>query len=303
MILASIRRIIHTGWEKFVKSNGFSLATIFIFTLVLLLVNALFIFKDMSQFLFVELQEKVDVSVYFVDDALEQDVLEIKETLEEFSEVKEVEYISKEQALADFTEKHKSDVVLMESLDELGINPLPASLNIRAWEASQYAVVSEFLEQGQFHNLITKIDYFQKKPVIEKIFAIGAGVNRAGITLFAVLSIIAALVVFNQVRLAIINSKEEIKVMRLVGASNWFIRGPFVVQGVFAAVFACIIASVISGSVCYFLGPKLEIIMPGFNIFQYYANSFFTVLAIQLCAGIALGVVFSVVAMRKYLRV
>ena len=301
-MLSSTRRIIHTGWEKFFKSNGFSIATIFILTLVLLLVNALFIFKDMGQFLFVELQEKVDVSVYFVDDALEQDILEVKQTLEEFSEVKEVEYISKKQALENFTEKHKSDIVLMQSLEELGINPLSASLNVRAWEASQYAIVSEFLAQGQFNNLIAKIDYFQKKPVIEKIFSIGADVSRAGIALFIILSVIAALVVFNQVRLTIRNSREEIKVMRLVGASNWFIRGPFVVQGILIGMLASILASAASGLVCYFLAPKLEIIMPGFNLLQYYTNSFLIVLAIQLCAGVGLGVVSSLVAMRKYLR-
>ena len=301
-MISSIKRIIRTGWENFFKSNGFSVATIFILTLVLFLISALFVFKDMSEFLFSELQEKVDVSVYFIDDALEQDILEVKETLEEFSEVKEVEYVSKDQALANFTEKHKNDVVLMESLDELGINPLPASLNVRAWEASQYAVVSRFLEQGQFNNLITKIDYFQKKPVIERIFAIGAGVNRTGLALCVILSIIAALVVFNQVRLSIINSKEEIKVMRLVGATNWFIRGPFVAQGIFAGIFACLIASIVSGLTCYFLGPKLEILMPGLNFFQYYISNFFVILAVQLCVGVGLGVVSSVIAMRKYLR-
>ena len=302
MILSSTKRIIRTGWENFFKSNGFSVATIFILTLVLLLVSGLFVFKDMSEFLFSELQEKVDVSVYFIDDALEQDILEVKQTLEEFSEVKKVEYVSKDQALFNFVEKHKSDVLLMESLDELGINPLPASLNVRAWEASQYAVVAQFLEQGQFNNLIANIDYFQKKPVIERIFAIGAGVNRAGFALCVILSIIAAMVVFNQVRLSIINSKEEIKVMRLVGATNWFIRGPFVVQGVFAGIFACIIATIVSGLTCYLLGPKLEIIMPGFNVFQHYISNFFVILVVQLCVGIGLGVVSSVIAMRKYLR-
>lgn len=301
-MFSSIKRIIRAGWENFFKSNGFSIATIFILLLVLLLINSLFMFKDMSEFLFVELQEKVDVSAYFSDDVLEQDILEVKQTLEDFSEVKKVEYVSKEQALANFADKHEHDVVLMESLNELGVNPLPASLNIMAKEASQYAAVSRFLEQGQFNNLITKIDYFEKKPVIEKIFAIGDGVNRAGFALCVILSVIAALVVFNQVRLAIINSKEEIKVMRLVGAANWFIRGPFIVQGVLAGIFACVIASIIFGLLCYFIGPKIEILMPGFNVFQHYANSFFIVLAVQLCVGAGLGAVSSVVAMRKYLR-
>ena len=161
---------------------------------------------------------------------------------------------------------------------------------------------TQFLEHGQFKDLIASVDYFKKKPVIEKIFSIGATANRAGLILFSILSVIAALAVFNQVRLAIINSKEEIKVMRLVGATNWFIRGPFVAQGVFAGVFACLIASFVFGVVCYFLGPKIEVLTPGFNVFQHYTSNFFVVLAVQLCAAIGLGVASSAIAMRKYLR-
>ncbi len=302
-MISSIKRIISAGWRNFFKSNGFSIATVFILTLVLLLVNGFFLSKDMGQFLIAELQEKVDMSIYFVDGAPEQDILDVKQTLEEFSEVKEVEYVSKEQALSNFIEKHKNDVVLMESLDELGTNPLPASLNVKAWEASQYAAVAQFLEQGQFSGLIAKIDYFQKKPVIEKIFSIGALANKTGLTLFIILSVIAALAVFNQVRMAIINSKEEIKVMRLVGAANWFIRGPFVVQGIFAGVFACLIASFVFGMVCYFLGPKIEVLTSGFDVFQHYTSNFFVVFAVQLVVGIGLGVASSIIAMRKYLRV
>ena len=117
-MISSIKRIIRTGWENFFKSNGFSVATIFILTLVLFLISALFVFKDMSEFLFSELQEKVDVSVYFIDDALEQDILEVKETLEEFSEVKEVEYVSKDQALANLLKQGLFKMVLRKAASQ-----------------------------------------------------------------------------------------------------------------------------------------------------------------------------------------
>ena len=306
IMLTSIKRIFRSGWISFRRQAGLSLATCFIMVMTIFLVTSLFLFQNITQFLISSLQEKVDISVYFKKEALEEDILKVKEELAKIPEVKEVKYVPQEQALEKFIQKHKENLILMESLKEVGENPLLASLNIKAFAASQYTAITSFLDNTlppDFRNLIEKIDYYQRKPIIERIFSMTTGINRAGIVLTIILGLIAVSLVFNQIRLAIYSCKEEISIQRLVGASNWFIRGPFLIQGVISGFLATLICLLIFSLICWFFSPKLEILFPGLNIFSFFASNFWTILLIQLATGIGLGVVSSLIAIRKYLKV
>jgi len=299
----SLKRIFKSGWLSFSQNRGSALATIFIIAIPIFLITWLFLLNLTFQFLISELQKKVDISVYFKEDILEEEILKTQSELSKISEVKNVKYVSKEEALENFIKRHKDNPVLMESLKEVGDNPFLASLNIKAWQFNQYQAVANFLEKSPFRNLIEKVDYYQRKPVIERIFSLTSGINKAGLALSLVLSIVAILVVFNTIRLAIINQKEEISIQRLVGASNWFIQGPFLVQGVIAGILATLVTLLITGFGCYFLSPKMEMLFPGLNIFNYLSSNFGILLLIQLTTGIGLGVISSLIAIRKYLKV
>ena len=211
-----------------------------------------------------------------------------------------MEYVSNEEAKKRLLEKYPE---LTESLRETQGMLNLASLNIKAGQADQYTAIANFLENAPFKNLIQKTDYYQRKPVIEKIFSITFAINRTGIVLSLILAIIAFLVAFNQVRLAISNSKEEIFIQRLVGASNWFIRGPFLIQGVISGFFAALITLLIFIPLVYFLSPKMEVFFPGLNLFGYFISNFFLILLIQILTGIGVGVISSIIAIRKYLKV
>jgi len=249
------------------------------------------------------IQEKVDISVYFKYGASEEDILNIKNEIAGISEVKEVKYVSKEEAFKNFTEKHKDNQILMESLDEVGMNPFLASLSIKASEASQYQAVADFLGNSKFDSIVEKVDYYQRKPIIERIFSLTSNLNKAGILFSIILAIFAMLIVFNTVRLAIYSSKEEIKIQRLVGASNRFIRGPFLVQGAISGIFATLISLSLSVLVCRIFGPKLEILFPGLNLFKFFIADFWLILLIQLFAGLGVGLISSSIAVRRYLKV
>ena len=191
----------------------------------------------------------------------------------------------------------------MESLQELGINPFLPALNIKAWQISQYASVSNFLENDAFKNLIEKVDYHERQPVIEKLSALTDNISRAGIIFSVILAVIAVLVAFNTVRLAIFNLREEISIMRLVGASNWFIRGPFVIQGAISGLISAALSALIIGSSSYFLSPKIEMVIPGFNLFAYFVSNILIIIALQFATGILLGIVSSTIAVRRHLEV
>lgn len=298
----SLKRIIRSGWLNFSRNSGLSLATIFIMVMTISLVTSLFLFRDITQFLISGLEEKIDISVYFKTATQEEDILRFREEINKIPEVKNIEYVSREAALERFTQRYKDNQVIMESLAEVG-NPLLASLNIKAREASQYTTVTNFLETSSYKNLIDKVDYYQRKPVIERIFSITSAINKTGIGFSLILAIVAILVAFNTIRLAIYNSKEEISFMRLVGASNWFIRGPFLVQGAISGFAAALITLLIFTGALFFLSPKLEILFPGLNIFNSFIGNLGILFLIQIFTGVGLGVVSSIIAIRKYLKI
>lgn len=302
-MFTSTKKIFKLGWINFRRQGGLSIATVFIMVLTIFLITSLFIFQKAANLLITDLQEKVDISVYFKETSTEEEILGVKEDIALLPEVKDVQYTSRDAALETFVEKHKDEPILIESIMEIGKNPLLASLNIKAGQASQYDAIAGFLEKAPFKDLIEKVDYYQRKPIIERIFSISSAVSRGGILLSIVLAIIAFLVAFNQVRMAIYSSREEISIQRLVGASNWFIRGPFLAEGVISGFFATLIALLVIFPLLFFFGSKSQVLFPGFDLFHYFTSNFFLILLIQFTAGIGLGTVSSLIAIRKYLEV
>ncbi len=301
--MITFKRIVKSGWSGFRRNSGLSLATIFILVMTISLITSLFLLQKTSSFLITSLTEKVDMAIYFSEEPSVEDIIAIQEELFSLPEVKNLEYVSKEEALEKFTERHKSEEVIMESLTEVGGNPLLSSINIKAFEASQYAAISSFLDNASFRDLITKVDYYQKKPAIEKVFSLTSSISMTGIILSIVLAVVAVLIAFNTVRIAIYNSRDEIETMRLVGAANWFIRGPFMVQGVISGALAVLITFLLFSVGILFLSSKIEIIIPGLALSAYFFSNFFVILLIQLTAGVGLGVLSSWIAVRRYLKI
>jgi len=285
------------------RDGGMIIANIFIMAIAISVITSLFLFRDISQFVIQSLQEKVDVSVYFKYEAAEEDVIRVKEAIASIPEVKEVNYVSRQEALEKFTEKHGSDPVLMESLTEVGTNPFLASLGIKAFQAYQYEAVVGFLESPQYDYLIEKIDYYERKPVIESIYSLTSNFNKAGIAFSVIFVLIAILVAFNAIRLSIYNSREEIKIQKLVGASNWFVRGPFLAQGTICGFFAAIFCFLLFILLTWGLDSKAELLFPGLGLFSLFTVNIWMILLIQLASGIVLGILSSLIAVRRYLRV
>lgn len=280
-----------------------SLATVFIMVMAISLVTALFLLQKTTGYLVTSLSEKVDMAVYFDGEPSTDEIDIIQKELTSLPQVKSLRYISKEEALIKFINRHQGEEVIMESLQEVGGNPLLASLNIKAFEATQYAAISSFLDSASFKDLISKVDYNEKKPAIDKMFSLTSTISNTGIALSIVLAVVAVLIAFNTVRIAIYNSRDEIETMRLVGASNWFIRGPFLVQGIIGGLLAVLITFLVFGITLWFLSPKIDMVIPGLHLLAYFFGSFFVVIVLQLAAGIGLGACASLLAMRKHLKV
>ncbi len=302
MFWVTFKRIIKAGLKNFWRNGWLSTATVSIMVLTLMVIGILLMLNVVASAVLINIQNKIDISVYFRGEAIEEDVLIVKSQLEKLPEVLRVDYISREEALMKFREKHKDNPYLIQGLQELGENPLEASLNIKAKEASQYEEISKFLEGISYSNIIDKVDYRQNKEVINKLANIIINIKIIGLSLSGLLVLIVVLVTFNSIRLAIYSSREEIKIMRLVGANNWFIRGPFIVEGVLYGIISSLITLAILYPVFWFVSPKISGFLPIGSLLTYFQANFFALLVLLLGVGIILGVVSSFLAIRKYLR-
>ncbi len=301
-MLTSLRRIIKAGWLSFWRNKWLSSATVSIMTLTILGISSLLLINVLVDSLIVNLEDKIDISVYFNLGAEEEEITEVREELARLDEVRSVEYVSREMALGRFKEKHQGNEVLIQSLEELDNNPLEASLNIKAQQASQYGVIVDFLNKGQYGKVIDKINYFENESVIARLSGITSNIRQVGLVVFGILAVVAVLVAFNTIRLTIYNSRKEIKIMQLVGASNWFVRGPFVVEGALYGVVSALLSMLILYPLLWYVSPKIDSYLPGTNLFSFLQVNFFALLLFQVGIGIILGTVSSLIAVRRYLE-
>ncbi|MBL7045648.1 MAG: ABC transporter permease [Parcubacteria group bacterium] len=309
MFWINFKRIFRSGFISFWRNSFVSIAAILVMTVTLFVIGSLFFVGALLNSTLDQLKDKVDINVYFTIDADEGSILSLKKSIEVLPEVSVVEYISRDEALERFRERHSDDQLTLQALDELEDNPLGASLSVRAKETSQYEGIANFLQeqedatpQGET-SIIEKINFFQNKIAIDRLTKIINSAERFGMLVIIFLALASVAITFNTVRLAIYTAKDEISVMKLVGASNTYIRNPFVVEGVLYGIAAAIITLVLFYPVTLSLGSATEGFFSDINIFEYYLGNFGQIFVIIMGTGILLGAVSSYLAVRRYLKI
>jgi len=308
MIWLNIKRIVKTGFVNFWRNGFVSLSTILVMTVTLFVIGSVIFLSVILRTSLDELRNKVDVNVYFVTSAQESDILVLKKSIESLPEVAQVEYVSREQVLDNFKKRHENDSLTLQALDELGENPLGAALNIRAVETSQYEGIAKFLEGRNVVStdgapIIDKVNFYQNKVAIDKLTKIIDSSERLGFAITTVLIVLSILITFNTIRLIIYISREEVSVMKLVGASNKYIRGPFMMSGLMYGVLSGVLVLLIFYPLTYWLGKATANFFSGLNVFDYYLSNFGQISLIIVGTGIVLGALSSALAISKYLKV
>jgi len=302
MLKTTLFRIIRSGWQSFTRNYWLSAATVAVMILALFVIAGLTLFNVMTQAIVANLEGRVDVSVYFNKDTDESKVLAVRQELVGLPEVKSVDYVSQDQALKAFQERHKDNQVLLQSLQELDQNPLEASLNIKANNTSQYQAISDYLSQDRFKGIIDKINYKQNQDIISRLTRLTGNIQVGFFIISLFLGLLAVLVSFNTVRLTMYTWRDEISVMRFVGADNWFIRGPFLVEGALYGITAAITTIIIIFPILYFVSPKITNFLPEVDLMYFYQSNFWEFIFLLFAIGIVLGGVSSLIAIRRYLR-
>ena len=308
MNATNFKRTFRTGFLSFTRNGIISLSSVLVMVITLSVLSGVLLFAHVLQTTLTNIENKVDISVYFVPGTEESTILALKDKVSNLSEVASTTYISEKDALEDFRARHENDQTTLQALDELDRNPIGAMLNIQAKDISQYASISNFFDDSSTlgegtQSTIDHVDYNKNKDEIDAIQNILQQGRLLGFVVTLVLMLLTMIVTFNTVRLAIYFAREEIAVMRLVGASRWYVQGPFVVEGALYGLTATIITLLLFLPITWWFGQHMTDFFQGINLFSYYLTHIHYFILILLVFGMGLGSLSSILAARKYLKV
>ncbi|MEX1112472.1 MAG: permease-like cell division protein FtsX [Candidatus Andersenbacteria bacterium] len=307
MVGISFVRVLRNALRNFKRNVWLSIATTVIMTLTLLMMLFLYFMNVLSAEVLRGIEQKVDLSAVFKEDVSESQIETLANDIEVRADVEEVRIVSSEQALELFRQRHADEPFIEDALRELEENPLQPSMFIVATEPRFYQTIAAALQTEKYAPFFEQINYDDSEPVIAKLITFTTGLRNVALITTAVLAGLVVLIMFNTIRLAIYSFREEIDIMRLVGASNWFIRGPFVIEAVLVALLSVAVATLIVYPTIQGVSPKVgRFFFSGqveqFDLYQFAVDSWLNVVGLQAAMAVFLAVFSSMIAIRRYLR-
>ncbi|HEX9664293.1 MAG TPA: permease-like cell division protein FtsX [Patescibacteria group bacterium] len=302
---ASLLRALKYAFQNFWRNIWLSAITISIVVLALISINFLIILNVITKTGVTEIEDKVDISVYFRPEVSENIIFEIKSKLLTLKNVKEIIYISREEALASFKSNHQSDPQILKSLDEIDDNPLGATLIVKAKSTSDYPPILKVLNDLKYDDYIWDKDFEENEKIIQRISTISSRAKSIGLTVSVIFMMIALVVVYNTIRINIYTQRQEIGIMKLVGATNWFVRAPYLIDGLFYSLIGMIVTIVLIYPALGFLQPYMTTFFENsnFSLLAYFNQNFAVIFGLELLAMMFLNSVSGFVATSKYLKV
>lgn len=306
MIGISFIRVLKSAFQNFWRNVWLSLATLVIMTITLLMMSVLYFANVFGAQVLRTIEQKVDLSATFKEKVPENQIQAIAREIDSREDVEEVRVVTSEQALQDFRARHADDPFIEDSLKELEENPLPASLYVVASEPRFYQNIATQLESEKYEPFIEKVNFQDLRPVIQRLIDTMNTVRNGALVITITFAALVVLITFNTVRLAIYSFREEIDIMRLVGASNWFIRGPFVLEAMFVATLAVGLSVAIMFPLLSAISPRLQSFFFSdtvqFDLFRYAVQHWVTIVGLMLAVAEGLAIFSSLIAIRRYLR-
>jgi cell division transport system permease protein len=307
--LITLERVIRTGTVNFTRNLSLAAAAMAVMTVTLTIVLFSVIANATFSNTIQQISDKIDISVYLNDSVSLSQVQSLEAQLRQQPNVKKVDYVSKDQALAEYKAENAGNTQLLQAIDETD-NPLPASIQIDPVNTNKIQSIKNFLDEPQNKTLQDPqagTSYSgDQKEAIDKISHATSIIREAGIVAVIVFALISVLIIFNTLRMAIFNRRDEINTMRLLGANKWFIRGPFVVESILYGVISAgasvlIIDILFAGTASALQASSLGLLDIGYAS-SFFMDHFWLLLTLQLAVGMLIGAVSSVVATRRYLK-
>lgn len=299
----SFIRMVKSGFSSFIRNGWLSVASITVMVLTLLTLSIFFILNIVLNTGIKTIQDKIDISVYFKDEATQNLVIDVQNELANMSAVRSIKYTSKADAIAKFKEQNKDNQALLDSINDPAFS-LPSSLEVKVFDTNNLDKITSVLDKDVYKASIKKISYKENKEIINKLFRATNLTKQIGVIITIAFTLVSLIIIFNTVRIAIFARMEEIEIMKLVGATPWFIKGPFLIEGTLYGIISTIISMLVLSSVLYFAAPAIANYIGGVgdNISNFLRDNIGQVLLIQLGVGITIGVFSSWLAIRKHLK-
>jgi cell division transport system permease protein len=299
-----IFRIIKEGFSNFVRNGWLSVASITIMVLTLLTMSIFIIINIVLNSGIKTIQDKIDISVYLKDSAKQTQVIDLQNSSSNMTNVKAIKYTSKDDALAKYKEQNANNPVLLESIKNQDSNPLPASLEIKVYDPNKLDDLTGYFDSASAQPLVEKVSYKENKAVIDKLFKATQFTKQVGLIATIAFTITSLVIIFNTVRMAIFTRREEIEIMKLVGATPNYIKAPFLIEGALYGIISTIIAMLVLSSILYFSAPAMVRYFgeSGNNVSGFLRDNFLLIFFAQALVGVAIGVISSFLAIRKHLQ-
>jgi len=303
-----IFRTIKFALQNVYRNIWLTIMTVTILVLALFSVSIVISLNSVSEQLLTSVKQKVDISIAVLPDSTEDQAKSLVDRLQNLPEVKSATYVSSDEALEEFRIQHKDDADIQETLDLLEENPLPARIIISSNEIESFPSILSYLNQDENQKIVSTdtTEVEQAQIVIERLSSLSNQIQKIALGVTIIFIVISFLVVFNTIRIAIYTHKEDIGIMKLVGASNWFIRTPFLIEGMLYAFFATVITIAILAPVLGFLAPHLnDTFFASYNIdiSQFFEAHLLSLIIYQFIGAAVLNMASASFAISRYLKV
>lgn len=296
-------RTFKEGMTNFRRNGWLSLATISILSLSLFIISVAFLISLGANLLVENFENRVNITVSFNPDITEERILLIQNNLKRFREIESVEYVSRDTALSQFLDQSGNDPEIRQAIEEIGENPLLASLIIRAKNQGDYEKIAQVLAQSEYKGDISRVNYERNKRIFDRLNTISLAAKKFGLSVGLVFAFIAMLITFNTIRITIYSHRSEFEIMRLVGASNLYVRMPYIFEGMLYGLCAGIVTLILLAGGTYGVRGFTQGAFPQGNLFQVFVEYLPWLITGTISLGILLGVISSYIAIRRYLRV
>ncbi len=301
-------RIIRTGMVNFVRGLWLALAAMAIMIITLTIILFSVIVNATFGHTVDQIANQVDVSVFLKDSVSDSQAQQFVASIKKQSDVKRVEYLNKQQAQASFIAQNGGNESLQAAVIETG-NPIPATIHVYPRNLNDISHVSKFLTETKYQELQTSGSPSyngDRKKAIDNITHATNILRRAGVAAVIIFALISVLIIFNTIQMAIFNRRDELQIMRLLGASTSFIRGPFVVESIIYGVLSAIVSVLLINALFVMASSSLQATSFGLLDISYsqsfFESHYWVLLTVQLGLGILIGAASSVIATRRYLK-
>lgn len=301
----AVFRVLKFAFQDFIRNFWLSLVTITVLLLALFSVNILIGLNAVSDSVINSVEEKIDINIVLVNEATSAEIENFQTFLQNMDGVASLNYLSAEEVYETFNANTKNQPDVQAALQEVTDNPFNAAFIIKAEETSDYSRIIQEIQTSDYEPLVENKDFSDPQKIIGYVENITDKAERFGILLTSIFSVIALLIVFNTIRVTIYTHKDEIGVMRLVGATNWFIRTPYLFEGVLYALIALGLNILLLYTVLNFIQPYMVSFLDnyGLNLIGYFNANFIKLFGLELLVTIILNIISSGFAIRRYLKV